>query len=244
MTKYILRLDDIAENMVESNFLAVMDCCIKYNVKPLLGVIPNNKDKKLLKLQKIKFNLWEYLCCLQKKNQCNIALHGFEHVYQSFNYGLVGYKKQSEFAGLSYTDQLAKIKKGLKIFEKNHISTNTFMAPSHTFDHNTFKALKECHINSITDGCHFFPYMKNNILHVPQLTAVPRNFIFGIYTFCLHTNTMNKKQINYVVEFIRTNREKFVAFDSVVAPNLIPNYLNFIIERVITYILRIYRHTY
>ena len=51
-TGILIRLDDIAENM---NWELMDKCEIlfdKYNIKPLLGVIPNNQDPELLKYPK------------------------------------------------------------------------------------------------------------------------------------------------------------------------------------------------
>ena len=51
-TGMLIRLDDVAENM---NW-ELMDKCEqlfdKYNIKPLMGVVPNNKDKELLLYKK------------------------------------------------------------------------------------------------------------------------------------------------------------------------------------------------
>ena len=47
-TGILIRLDDIAENM---NWTLMEKCELlfdKYNIKPLLGVISNNKDQSLL----------------------------------------------------------------------------------------------------------------------------------------------------------------------------------------------------
>ena len=52
-----------------------------------------------------------------------------------------GYKNQSEFAGLDYLTQYIKILKGKEILENNGIETNVFMAPSHSFDDLTVRAL-------------------------------------------------------------------------------------------------------
>ena len=45
--KYIFRLDDISYDMNFENFCRVRDLFFKYNIKPIIGVIPCNKDKKL-----------------------------------------------------------------------------------------------------------------------------------------------------------------------------------------------------
>ena len=46
--KYLLRFDDIAPNMNWRLFYKIKELLIKYKIKPILGVIPNNKDKELV----------------------------------------------------------------------------------------------------------------------------------------------------------------------------------------------------
>ena len=57
-TGLLLRFDDIAPNM---NW-ELMDQCeklfLEFKIKPVLGVIPNNEDEKLLSLPHKK-NFWE-----------------------------------------------------------------------------------------------------------------------------------------------------------------------------------------
>ena len=57
-TGLLLRFDDIAPNM---NW-EIMDKCEKlfldYNIKPILGIIPNNEDDELLAFPEKK-NFWE-----------------------------------------------------------------------------------------------------------------------------------------------------------------------------------------
>ena len=51
--KILLRFDDIAENM-NWHFLDKCEVLFdKYKIKPVLGVIPNNKDKELLSFSRI-----------------------------------------------------------------------------------------------------------------------------------------------------------------------------------------------
>ena len=49
--KYLLRFDDIAPNMNWRLFYKIKELLIKYKIKPILGVIPNNKDKELKNFQ-------------------------------------------------------------------------------------------------------------------------------------------------------------------------------------------------
>ena len=43
--KYLLRIDDVAPNMNWKIYFKVKKLFFKYNIKPILGIIPNNKDQ-------------------------------------------------------------------------------------------------------------------------------------------------------------------------------------------------------
>ena len=86
----------------------------KYSIKPVLGVIPTNKDDELLSWPK-KDDFWKQVRIWKDKGW-EIAMHGYTHVYDNtcnnddyFNYG-----GGSEFFGHSLETQLDRIKNGLK----------------------------------------------------------------------------------------------------------------------------------
>ena len=118
-TGMLIRLDDIAENM---NW-ALMDKCEKlfdiYKIKPLLGVVPNNKDKELLSHTK-RQDFWDKVRDWQKKGW-EISMHGFTHVYDkpTNKKDYFGQGGETEFCGHSYEVQKDRIDNGLKIFDKN-----------------------------------------------------------------------------------------------------------------------------
>ena len=57
-TGILIRLDDIAENM-NWNLMKKLELLFeKYGIKPVLGVIPNNKDSQLLHYQR-KNDFWD-----------------------------------------------------------------------------------------------------------------------------------------------------------------------------------------
>ena len=51
----------------------------------------------------------------------------------------------------------------LQVFKKNNISIRVFYAPNHTYDRNTFEALKAEGIYQVIDGYGLMPYKKNDI---------------------------------------------------------------------------------
>ena len=52
----------------------------KYNIKPIIGVIPKNEDKELKSYPVCNFDFWEKIKNL-KKQGWEIAMHGYEHLY-------------------------------------------------------------------------------------------------------------------------------------------------------------------
>ena len=212
-TGILIRFDDIAPNMSWE----MMDKCQKllnyYDLKPVMGVIPDNQDNELLKYPK-RENFWEIV----KKwelNDWSIAMHGYNHLYDKetnkkdfFNYG-----GRSEFFGHSYEDQLSKIKKGLEIFQKNNIQIDTFFAPNHTYDRNTFKALKNSGILKIIDGYGLMPYSFNGIKFVPQLFYKLHILPFGIQSTQIHINYWSDKDFINFKKFIEKHHKKVISAD-------------------------------
>ena len=99
-------------------------------------------------------------------------MHGLTHVYDkdTNKKDHFGYGGKSEFYGESLAVQSQKIKLGLEIFHKNEIKIRTFFAPNHTYDYNTFIALKNSGIFEVIDGYGLRPYMENEIKFTPQLS--------------------------------------------------------------------------
>ena len=212
----LIRLDDIAENM---NW-KLMDKCEKLfnelNIKPLLGVIPFNKDPELLKFEK-RDHFWNKL-----KDWSNmgweICMHGYTHVYDNntnkkdfFNYG-----GKSEFYGHSLIEQSKRINNGLKIFSKNNINIRSFFAPNHTYDYNTFNALKNNGINYVIDGYGIYPYKKKGLTFVPQLFYKEIMLPFGVQATQIHLNYWDEKKFNNFSKFLFKNKNKFLSFDQAI----------------------------
>ena len=51
-TGFLIRLDDIAENMDWDMMERASNLFEKFHVKPILGIVPNNKDPELLNYPK------------------------------------------------------------------------------------------------------------------------------------------------------------------------------------------------
>ena len=235
-TGILIRFDDIAPNM---NWV-MMDKCERllneYNIKPVLGVIPKNEDKDLLNYP-LRENFWD-IVKKWKSNNWSIAMHGYTHVYDTetnkkdfFNYG-----GKSEFFGHAYDEQLNRLKKGLKIFNNNQIDIDTFFAPNHTYDENTFDALKEVGILKIIDGYGLLPYEFKNIRFVPQLFYKLIILPYGIQSTQIHVNYWTDKDLIQFENFVEKNHKKIISLDNALSKennSLMNKFFIFTLEKIL-----------
>ena len=129
--KYLLRLDDITENMNWELFMLFVAKIRQYKLKPILAVIPENQSEEF-RHYPYRSDFWELIRTLYHEGW-EIAIHGYNHVYTTTDSGILGINKRSEFAGLTYNVQQLKIRKAIEIFKRNGIQPRTFIAPSHSF---------------------------------------------------------------------------------------------------------------
>ena len=151
-TGILIRLDDIAENMNWDLMEKTELLFEKHGIKPVLGVIPNNKDGELLAYKK-KNNFWDKVRSWRDKDW-EITMHGYTHVYDKIckNSDYFNHGGGSEFCGHELETQSLRIKNGLQKFKEEKIKIRSFFAPNHTYDKNTFNALKNSGINEVIDG--------------------------------------------------------------------------------------------
>ena len=217
MSKYIIRFDDITPGMNWDNFLSIKNVLESYSISSILGVVPCNRDKKLIIHDSMSSSDFFIKVKSYKDYGDTIAQHGTYHHYINKSSGLLDINNKSEFSGLCYEEQLQKLKIGKEVLESQGVWQPYFMAPSHSFDLNTLKALKALGFKAITDGYGFYPYQVEGITLVPQLVGKPIPLIpFGVQTICLHTNSMNNSDIDSLIGFIQKNHSYFVDFKKAV----------------------------
>ena len=216
-TGILIRLDDIAENM-NWNLMEKSELLFeKYGIKPILGVIPNNKDNELLSYSK-KNNFWEQVRNWRDKGW-EIAMHGYTHVYDKIckNEDYFNYGGGSEFCGHTLETQISRIKNGLQKFKNEKIKIRSFFAPNHTYDKNTFIALKNFRINEVIDGYGLMPYIENDIKFIPQLFYKVFALPFGIQTLQIHLNYWEQKDFDNFEKFIKKHSNKIITYDQAIA---------------------------
>ena len=216
-TGILIRLDDIAENMNWDLMKKSELLFKKYGIKPVLGVVPNNKDNELLTYPK-KNNFWEQIRNWKDKGW-EITMHGNTHVYDKVcNKGdYFGHGGGSEFCGHTLETQISRIKSGLQKFKDEKIKIRSFFAPNHTYDKNTFTALKNFGITEIIDGYGLMPYTENNIKFIPQLFYKVFLLPFGIQATQIHLNYWQQKDFNDFEKFVKKNSNKIITYDQAIA---------------------------
>lgn len=222
MKKLIIRLDDISWDMNYDNFEKGMMLLLKHDIHPIIGVIPQNRDDTLVafrqesekKISEEEF--WPLIRKLQNENGWEMALHGCYHLYTTSDSGFLQINSRSEFAGLSYDEQCELISRGKSILEKHGIKPITFMAPAHSFDETTIRALRDNGLTSITDGIALFPYVKHECLFVPQVGSAFVSFGVGYSTVCIHLNEWGGDRFRDFDEFLTKYRGHFMNFSDAI----------------------------
>lgn len=208
-----IRMDDITPDMDWEKFYMFKEILDELNIKPLIGVVPKNEDE-LLHVEDDNPDFWKIIRDLQEQGWA-VAMHGVRHRYTTKNGGLFPLNHFSEFAGVPYEKQYEEISLGKEILTKNGVSTSIFMAPGHTFDKQTVKALLNNGFKAITDGFGKKPFIREGLMYYP--IAFQRKKVFcdiseGVNTLVYHLNTMTLEQIQKEGNLLKENRDKLCDF--------------------------------
>lgn len=213
--KTAIRFDDITPEMDFDKFNKVKDILDKAEIRALVGVVPYCSDETLrIEKRREDKEFADFLTGLQ--SQCwSFALHGYNHLYTTRSKGIFPINEFSEFAGVDYNKQNVMIRQGLGQLSEWGIVPKIFMAPGHTFDKNTLKALKANGIDKLTDGFGSKPYIREGITFYPisKKRSECTSDKEGYSTYVLHTNTMTDDDIAKFEKLIRNNREHFISYD-------------------------------
>lgn len=212
---YIIRLDDAAPRMNHFKWNKVLNILRKYNIQPLIGIIPEVKDEELIVYEEDK-DFWKKARTWQMAGLAHLAMHGYQHVYHTKCSGINPVNQRSEFAGVSLDKQKEMLKRGYEKLKAEGIEADTFFAPAHTFDDNTIIALKEVTpIRIVSDTVGNDVYVKDGITYVPQQSGKCRVLPFKVTTFCYHPNEMVTADFVQLESFLASHAQEFVEFASV-----------------------------
>ena len=213
--KIAVRLDDITPDMDWERFLKFKALLDKYQVKPLIGVVPDNRDENLKGTQLgAPENFWAYVKELQKEGW-TVAMHGYRHIYSTDKGGIFPLNNFSEFAGKSYEEQKQMLTEGKRLLSEKGIETEIFMAPAHSYDNHTLQALKSAGFSKLTDGFGKNPYMWKGLFFYPisfKLSSTLKKKR-GYSTMVVHTGTILEEELlQYENRFLMKEAE-WISFE-------------------------------
>jgi len=211
--RYLVRFDDVCSTMDWESWDRVEQILVSEGISPILAVVPDNRDQNLVFGQENE-HFWSKVRDWQKMGW-SIAVHGYQHLYQTNDPGLLGLNKYSEFSGLSYEQQSNKLQKALSIFESHDIKPNLWIAPAHSFDEVTVRVLSDLGIEVISDGFFKGPVKHMNMIWIPQQLWKFRHFRSGTWTVCYHVNGMKKEELDRICSDLNQYKERIVSLDYV-----------------------------
>jgi hypothetical protein len=163
-------------------------------IKPIVAVVPDNQDPAL-EVATANPAFWDRIRQWQAWGW-SIALHGCQHVLKPAPRALVPLHRRSEFAGLPFDAQAAKIRSALDILAAQEIRPAVWAAPAHSFDQNTLFALKNQGLAIISDGFALLPHRDSSgMFWVPQQLWRLRPMPAGVWTVCLHVNAWGDQDV-------------------------------------------------
>jgi len=194
--RYLIRLDDACDTMDRGRWDLVEQVLDKHGVMPIVAVIPDNHDRSLM-LAGRDVTFWDKVRGWVRKDW-SVAMHGYTHVMHPTEAKLVlPFYKRSEFAGLELEAQAGKIRAAWTLFLAQGIEPKIWVAPAHCFDLLTLLALRrETSIRVISDGIAWETYFEHDFHWIPQQMWGLAERASGLWTVCLHPNTMTDAAIH------------------------------------------------
>jgi predicted deacetylase len=206
----ILRFDDLCPTVNWNVWNAIEEILIELDVKPIVSVIPDNRDKALFHSRPGE-NFWDRVQSWQKRGW-TIGLHGYQHCYLTKNPGMYGREGLSEFAGLPVEVQEIKLQNAVRIFRQHGVNPEVWVAPAHSFDASTIEILLKLGIRVVNDGYALFPYQDpEGVVWIPQQVGKLRKLPIGIWTVCFHFNSWSNGDIRQLREDLERFRHTLLS---------------------------------
>lgn len=204
--RYLLRLDDACPTMDLRRWSKVESVLDRLGIRPLVAVVPDNQDPEL-QVDAPDASFWDRVRVWQAKGW-TIAMHGHQHRFHFVDRKqlLLPFYNRSEFGGLSFDEQSQKIRASWQIFQNEGVSPTVWIAPAHCFDRTTLTALRaETSIRIVSDGIACDQYQEDDFFWLPQQLWAFTEKSSGLWTICLHPNTMTDHTIDKLANLLATD---------------------------------------
>ncbi len=211
--RYLIRFDDLCPTVSAHRWQRCLKLIEEFRLKPILAIVPDNQDPDL-QYSPPNPNFWEQMRALQSAGAA-IGLHGYHHLCQSHGRSLLGLHRHSEFAGIPAGIQRAWIHEGLRILRTQGLKPEIWVAPRHGFDRHTLGALRAEGIFLVSDGFARVPFLRAGVTWIPQQLWAPAERPEGLWTICIHANTVHRSQIAALRTFLANHSTQCTSVDQV-----------------------------
>lgn len=213
--RYLLRIDDLCPTVARQQWRQLAEMIAEFRMRPILAVVPENRDPAL-EQSPADPEFWAGMRRLQAAG-ASIALHGYRHVCAARGRSLTGMHRASEFAGIDHETQQRWIRDGLLILNEHGLHARVWVAPRHGFDRNTLHALRAEGIQIISDGFARRSFMRYGMKWIPQQLWAPVPRKNGLWTICIHPNTMGGEEMNALRGFVHDRAAQFTSVECALA---------------------------
>ncbi len=204
--RYLIRLDDACPTMDHGRWSKLEAMFDRLGIQPLVAIVPDNLDPEL-QVADLDPAFWGRVRAWRDKGW-TIAMHGYQHRFHFVDRKklLLPFYDRSEFAGLSLEEQSAKIRASWQIFQREDVQPDVWIAPAHCFDRATLQALKaETPIRIVSDGIACDQFLEDDFYWLPQQLWSFTEKSLGLWTICLHPNSMSDRQIEELGDLLASN---------------------------------------
>lgn len=212
--QYLLRFDDLCPTFSRSGWERFQSLVEEFRIQPILAIIPDNRDHEF-SIEVPDPDFWLKMQRLQSAG-ATIGLHGYQHLCDSVNPGLLRLHRRNEFPGVPEETQQEWIRTGLQILRSHDLEPKIFVAPRHGFDRATLRALKLEGIEYLSDGFARTPFIRHGVKWIPQQLWAPVARDAGLWTICIHTNGSGDWLVRRLRDFLELHAKQFTSFDRVV----------------------------
>lgn len=217
--QYLLRCDDLCPTIAQDRWRNLVALIAEFQLRPILAVVPENCDPELAQ-SPADPGFWAGIRRMQAAG-ATIALHGYRHRCASQGRSLVPLARNSEFAGVDAATQRIWIREGLRILRGHGIHPQVWVAPRHGFDIHTLYALKAEGIEIVSDSLARAPFVREGMTWIPQQLWSPQWKCRGVWTICIHPNTLTDADVEALRNFVRAHHARFTSVERVLGESLL-----------------------
>jgi len=243
MASYLFRLDDSCPTQDKAKWTTLIELLCSYDVAALIAIVPDNTDPYLC-IDPPDPLYWPFVSSLSRYG-FNYALHGLNHsLYKHSGRSLVPINTYGEFVGRAYDIQARMIRDAYDRLLSHSIKPTAWVAPAHSFDFNTLRALStSTDIRVISDGIARNPYSYCGFTWIPQQLWSPTEKKDGVWTICLHPNSLTNHELHIISSFLEVHSSKCLSLDSILETSHITEYKRLSLYREFFFFKRSLSHT-